>query len=499
MKKKTTVSEATEQEIALTEAAVKDARKQVRNQLGEQLAAKASKAFCLAFAQGATRFAGAERMVGAGESMVPSAAKAIVVEFAAAPNPASTAATAALVGAESEVRKKLNKVLEDFKEKSGADALVSAHQLIQQTRIKSTRDEFYRRAGSICNEIERGARGHFRPGPEALASPTTPSAVTEICWLNGAVRTWVDPMVLSEIAADSKIERIDLPRRLMPDIQVTGDTVGAIRFRARTKHNGKGVIIAVIDSEVALRHPAFKDRLIQKQNYTLELWGNPDPHGTAVAGIAAGHDTDFMGIAPEAIIYNYKVLATNRHLAADDFGGSLAIQQALEDGAHIANCSWGAGPAGDGTSREARACNTAWNHGLIIVKSAGNSGPDAASLTSPADADGVIVVGATDRTGAAMQDYSSRGPTGHGKARPHLVAPGGTSQRGIDSCLVGGGFGDCGNGTSFAAPHVSGLLALMLEDAPDSTPDEIREKLLTCCKSLGNKTNIFGSGLVVLE
>src|SRR5262249_48295813 len=144
-----------------------------------------------------------------------------------------------------------------------------------------------------------------------------------------------------------------------------------------------------------------------------------------------------------------KVLATNRSLNGDDFDGALAIQQAVEDGVHIANCSWGAGPVREVPSREARACDEAWALGLAIVKSAGNNGPAGHTLTTPADANGVIVVGATEREGTTVQDYSSRGPA-RSNVRPHLVAPGGIAGgAGITSCLVGGGFGDCGAGTSF--------------------------------------------------
>jgi serine protease AprX len=311
-----------------------------------------------------------------------------------------------------------------------------------------------------------------------VASSTTPSAVTEICWLNRSMRTRVDPRSLAEVAADPQVDRVDLPRRLEAEIGTTARTVGATQYREEMNRSGKGVVIAIIDSEVTLRHPALRDRIIHKQNYTNEAWGNAHEHGTAVAGIAASSDDDFVGMAPEATIYNYKVLATNRFLNADDFGGALAIQQALEDGAHVANCSWGAGPVRDVKSRDARAADTAWELGLAIIKSAGNVGPGVGTLTTPADADGVVVVGATDREGTAVQGYSGRG---------------------IDSCLVGGGFGDCGAGTSFAAPHVTGLLALILEGEPELTPAQQREQLLSVCTPLhGIDVNTQGAGLVSL-
>ena len=98
-----------------------------------------------------------------------------------------------------------------------------------------------------------------------------------------------------------------------------------------------------------------------------------------------------------------------------------------------------------------------------------------------------------------MQDYSSRGPA-EAKIRPHLIAPGGISGGvGITSCLVGGGFGDCGAGTSFAAPHVSGMLALLCERNPELTPDELRDMLLQACVPIGGvNANTQGQGLVSL-
>ena len=126
------------------------------------------------------------------------------------------------------------------------------------------------------------------------------------------------------------------------------------------------------------------------------------------------------------------------------------------------------------------------------MKSAGDRGPGASTLTTPADADGIIVVGATDRQGVSVQDYSSRGPffdvNGNRVSRPHLVAPGGSDGDEMTSCMVGGNFGLVGVGTSFAAPHVTGLIALLLSVDPASSPDEIRNDLITSCVQLGGST-----------
>jgi serine protease AprX len=132
------------------------------------------------------------------------------------------------------------------------------------------------------------------------------------------------------------------------------------------------------------------------------------------------------------------------------------------------------------------------------VKSAGNSGPDAGSLTSPADADGVVVVGATEREGTSVQDYSSRGPTANGK-HPHLVAPGGNEAANMITCLAEGGFGDASFGTSLAAPVVAGAAALLRQQFPTATPDDIRTHLLALCRPLAaGDANAGGAGLVDL-
>jgi serine protease AprX len=488
---------------------IKNARARVGNLLGEKLASKASEAFCLAFIQPIPAVLGLEAVA---ESARP---RSVVLEFTHQPQVSAEVNNAVeklrRSKAWASVRNALKKiematvtkgVTTEVMEvgRSEPEILpVHAARLLRHVKIMSVRDNFFKVTGAITDGIERGSRAFMRAGLESVVSPQSRNVVTQVCWLNRTVRSWADPRVLAEVVADDSIERVDLPRRLEPEINVSAGTVGTLQFRKKFKRSGKGIIVALIDSETALNHPALKGRVVHKHNFTDELWGHPDSHGTATAGIIASNDKKFPGMAPDATIYNYKVLASNPTLTGDDFDGALAIQQAVEDGAHIANCSWGAGPASDGTTREAIACNEAWGLGLAIVKSAGNRGPGGSTLTTPADADGVIVVGATERQGSTVQSYSSRGPAGS-KDRPHLLAPGGIFQGvGITSCLVGGGFGDCGAGTSFAAPHVSGMLALLLERDPNLTPDELRDMLLNACESLtGIDINTQGKGLVSL-
>lgn len=452
-----------------TEGQLAKSRKTVANQYGKIFAAKASDSLCQALAT-VQLFA----LEAAGPQPRPT-----ILEFS---RPLSN----------------LNEIRNRAAALAGREESVPAA-LLRIAGRQAMRDQFAKQVAAIRAHLERRSQLVFAAGLEAVASPTTPSSVVEICWLNGTIRTYLDPRGLRDIAEEETLKRLDLPRRLVADIDATTSLVGAPQFREKFHVTGEHITVAVIDSEVDIHHAALAGRVIQKSNFTKEHFGSPGAHGTAVAGIIGSADKKFTGVAPGVTIANYKVLATDSSGNADDFGGALAIQQALEDGAQIANCSWGAGPAGDGTGRECVACDTAWSLGLILVKSAGNRGPGSSTLTTPADADGVIVVGATDRLGTTVQDYSSRGPAGT-KRRPHLVAPGGNQFDGMNSCRIGGGFGDVGFGTSYAAPHVSGLAALLLAQTPGLAPDQIRKQLIDRCRRLpSGDVNTQGAGFVSLS
>ena len=351
-------------------------------------------------------------------------------------------------------------------------------------RLAALRDAFYKVASPVRVAIEK----------------TSGTPAVQLCWLNSTIRVAGQVTAVAGVAGHDALQMLDVARVLRREMNVAGATVRAAAARTKTGLTGNGVRVAVIDGEVDLGHPALVGRVTLQENFTSEGFGSPDPHGTAVAGIIAARDAAFSGVAPDALIVNYKVFAT-ASADGDEFQGMLAIEHALRDGIDIANCSWGIGPAGDGTDRNAKAFNKAWQEGLVLVKSAGNEGPDPNTMTSPADADGVIVVGATERQGTALQDYSSRGPTPNGK-HPHLIAPGGTADANMETCLsdAAGGFGDVGFGTSLAAPIVTGAAALVRQQLPTATPDDVRARLLQICAPLANvDVNLQGAGLLDLD
>lgn len=472
---------------------IEHARGIVRQQFGSDLAEKATPEFLRSFTRSVPRSANRGIRAFGLEAMAASvpAAPASVVEFARPELDQRLLSPSALDEAS-------RGALRDVVESVGPEvARIDPTVVVRDAAVRTLREAFYRQSGAVTDELERAGGASLR-GLESTGSGG-PSPITHTCWLNGTVRTSADPASLANVAGDPAVDRVDVPRRLEAEVTGTSEVVGVKAFRGSSSVTGAGVIVGVIDGEVSLSHPALTGRVIHRRNYTEEPWGHPHSHGTAVAGIVAASSDALTGMAPGATIYNYKILGEMPINDADDFFGWRAIQDALEDGARIVNCSWGAGPAGDGSSREARACNWAWGLGLVTVKSAGNRGPLGGTLTTPADADGVIVVGATDRSGTAIGDYSSRGPTPSGQQRPHLVAPGGNPEDGIISLLVDGSVGSVEYGTSFAAPHVSGIAALLLQLEPDLTSDELRAKLIGLCTPLaGVDGNAQGAGLVKL-
>ncbi|HEX7154559.1 MAG TPA: S8 family serine peptidase [Thermoanaerobaculia bacterium] len=271
---------------------------------------------------------------------------------------------------------------------------------------------------------------------------------------------------------------------------------------AATLRNGAGIVVAVIDTGIDATHPALAGKVIGGHDF---INGDDDAtddhgHGTHVAGIIAAESTEMTGVAPGVLLLAYKVLD------AQGRGTMSAVVAALEraldpngdgdtsDRVDIANLSLG--DRGHPNDPMARAVDNAVAAGVVVCVSAGND-ETFHRIGSPAGAARAITVGAsTTEDGVPTVAYfTSRGPaTGTGAIKPDLLAPG----RDILSLALNHGYRTA-SGTSMAAPYVSGLAALLLEEHPDWTPDRIKAALVTTATAVAaEEVMTQGTGVVHL-
>ena len=256
-----------------------------------------------------------------------------------------------------------------------------------------------------------------------------------------------------------------------------------------------------------------------------------DSHGTHVAGILAANWQEapletpltepLLGVCPELELYDLRVLPDDPHDTADEFTIIAALQFIRHMNAHkdlmvvhgvnlslsvphdVANYACGRTPVCEECERVAAS-------GVVVVTAAGNRGFNKLenaeggaigdyryiSITDPGNADGVITVGSTHRTmphNYGVSYFSSRGPTGDGRTKPDLIAPG---ER-IDSCSLNGYY-ETMDGTSMAAPHVSGAAALLIGRHRELIGQPVRVKQILCdtATDLGREPRFQGRGMV---
>jgi serine protease AprX len=268
---------------------------------------------------------------------------------------------------------------------------------------------------------------------------------------------------------------------------------------------GKGVGIAVIDSGVA---PGvdFGRRLVQvrlagQRAGTGDAYG----HGTFVAGAAAGSSPDgrYAGIAPESTVYAVNVARPDGVYTSDVIAGLGWVRANHRRlGIRVVSLSLTeASPSSHRTSVLDTAVEDLWRRGVVVVVSAGNLGPDSV-VFAPANDPLVITVGAVDHNGTPESaddteaHFSSRGKTLDGIAKPELLAPGRRvpsvlprasrlGREAPDANLVEARYATM-SGTSFSAPQVAGAAAVLLQQHPRWTPDDVKCALVGSARSVSD-------------
>jgi subtilisin family serine protease len=212
--------------------------------------------------------------------------------------------------------------------------------------------------------------------------------------------------------------------------------------------DGRGVRIAVIDSEIDARHPDLRGQLDVQLDFAPQPARRPERHGTAVAAIIAavsGNGVGIVGVAPRARLLGLRACweQSAQTTVCDSLSLAKALHAAVDRGAKVVNMSLG----GPRDLLLERLLGAALNRGVTVVAA---TDPGRVGGGFPASHAGVI----------AVSDSASGRP-----AERAYVAPG----RGVPTATGKGGWGIV-SGSSYAAAHVSGLMALVRSRSPPVRP-----------------------------
>ncbi len=311
------------------------------------------------------------------------------------------------------------------------------------------------------------------------------------------------------------IEKLDGVKKVYPNYKVKVNLDSSISamdfdlFKDYEGLDGEGVTIAVIDTGIDATHKSLDDLDDDPNTNNPKIIGWMDyvnfrtepyddhGHGTHVSGIATGTggSSNYKGVAPKANLVGVKVLDSYGGGSFSDViaGIEWTIQHKDEYHISIISMSLGANVNSDGTSPVEIAADYAVESGINFVVAAGNAGGWGANTVGiPASAKDVITVGAVDDN-LDIAYFSSRGPTKDGRLKPEVSAVGVD----VTSSIPGNKY-DEWSGTSMATPHVAGFVALLLQQNPSLSPEQVKEIITNSAldKGIAGPDNDYGYGVI---
>lgn len=333
----------------------------------------------------------------------------------------------------------------------------------------------------------------------SLSKETTPEEIDETLWILNRV---INSEQVRCMKGTCQISTSEVPEEVTP----VKDFEKELNELWKETTGDPRICIAVLDGPVDLNHPSFDGARLDSVNTLVSAASGEGPasaHGTHVSSIIFGqHKSPVRGIAPGCRglivpVFSDSLDGSTPYCSQLDL--ARAIMQAVREGAHIINISGGQlALGGESEAHLAQAVRICAENGVLIVAAAGNDGCEC--LHVPATLPAVLAVGAMDSAGKPLESSN------WGKAYQvqGILAPGDS----IAGAVPGGGVASK-SGTSFAAPIVSGIVALFmsmqLKHNRKADPMAIRDAILKsaypcdgsgsieCRRFLAGRINIRGA------
>jgi hypothetical protein len=276
--------------------------------------------------------------------------------------------------------------------------------------------------------------------------------------------------------------------------------------------HGEGMLVAILDAGFYhyLSLPAFdsvRNNNQVKETYdyvTNEVSVDEDYfHGMQCFSIMAGNiPGQLVGTSPKANYYLYRTEDAATESPVEEQNWTAAAERSDSIGVDVISTSLGYNqfdnPAFNNTYADmnghttliAKAAALAAKKGMIVVVAAGNEGTNAWHyITTPADADSVIAVGAVNTSGT-IANFSSYGPSSDGRVKPDVASVGQGTALSTTTGPVG-----FGNGTSFATPNMAGLITCLWQAFPDFTNMQIIQAVEKSSSSYNTPDDRMGYGI----
>ncbi|WP_163514541.1 S8 family serine peptidase [Gelidibacter japonicus] len=283
-------------------------------------------------------------------------------------------------------------------------------------------------------------------------------------------------------------------------------------------YTGEGVVIAVIDAGfpnvntmTSFNRLRANNRLLGGYDFVNRTSAIYDytgsSHGTKVLSTMAGYiENEFVGTAPDASYYLFRTEEASFENPVEESYWVEAAERADSLGVHIINSSLGYNTFDNAnynyqpsdmngtTTFISRGANIASEKGILVVNSAGNSGNNSWGIvTAPADASGVLTVGAVNASGLYAA-FSSRGNSFQNTQKPDVVAQGLGSVVIDETDVV-----VSNNGTSFSSPILAGGIACLWQALPKANAEQIKQYIRLSASQYTTPDYFLGYGIPNLQ